>query len=168
MAERQTASAGGGHAAASAPAASAERPAPKPPAPRPDLSAGYVCAIGLLMVEGMAARSYGLPGVALAGVGLRIGYPALLVCAGALTGLTGLLVALRHWSVRGIVARTAHPSEHGAIVIFGGLCYAGLYTAVLVTRVPLWLETAILFATVEAVTLLLLALWLRERRGKSA
>jgi hypothetical protein len=91
-------------------------------------------------------------------------YRLLLALSGLAMALVGLLVCLRHWSVRRLVRRTPHPVWDGLIVLWGGLSYAALYAVAFVTPIPLELEDALLMAIVGSVCLLLVLGWYVERR----
>jgi hypothetical protein len=92
-------------------------------------------------------------------------YRLLLALAGLTLVLVGLLVCLRHWSVRRLVRRTPRPVWYGLIVLWGGLSYAALYAVALVTPIPLELEDALLMAIFGSVCLLLVLGWYVERRA---
>jgi hypothetical protein len=124
------------------------------PAPAVDVALFLVAVI--LLVEASFAR---LAGAAPGSVDYRI----LLVLSGLTLALLGLLLSLRHRSVRRLIRRTPHPIWYGLIMLWSGLSFAALYLAALHMPVPLAQEDELLIAIVELLLLLWLLGWLLDR-----
>jgi hypothetical protein len=146
-------------ATASAPGESAVAPGVGTASPeQPAVDRALFGVAALLIVEASYSR-LGSPAPS------SLDYRLLLALAGLVLALVGLLVCLRHWSVRRLVRRTPHPIWYGLIAFWGGLSYATLYAIALVTPIPLELEDALLMAIVGSVCLLLVLGWHVERRA---
>lgn len=144
----------------------AERQAQVPAAPDHTSSAVgallFVPAVALIAEAGYAR----LGGPAPAG---STDYRKLLVLAGLLVAIIGLLTCLRHWSVASLARRSSHPRWDGLIVLCGGAGFATLYAVALNRPVSLTMETLFLMALLESIVLLWLAArWMSSRPTAAA